>query len=246
MPMSAPVRAYSYNELLPLYPDDYREIAVNLPPNVTYKAGQLLASTGASANAVQTVTITGTPAGGTFTLTGTNPTTGDSVAVTSAYNVATATLQTNLAPIYGAGNVTVTGTAGTSYVVSLVGNLANRPIPLLTATHAFTGGSSPNIAVANTTTGGAGGVFQAYNSGGSGGVELPKLLLRYDSATDASGGITLGNQAGSEFGAVQMTTPAYYTGTFRCEDLVGLDSNAVGKIGKLIYGTVAKGAIRLF
>ena len=100
--------------------------------------------------------------------------------------------------------------------------------------------------MANPTRGGAGGVFLAYNSGGSGGVEMPKLLLKYDCATDASGGITMGAQSGGEFGATTLAATAYYAGTFRCEDLVGLDSNAVGKIGKLIFGTVAKGALRLF
>lgn len=96
----------------------------------------------------QTVTITGTPTGGTFRLTYDGEQTG-----TIAFNAIAGAVQTallalpNLAP----GDVTVTGGPGpgTPYVVTFSTELGNPP--QMTATHAFTGGTAPNIAVTTTT-----------------------------------------------------------------------------------------------
>jgi hypothetical protein len=108
----------------------------------------------ASANDVQTVTVNGVPTGGTFTLAfnGSAPT------VPIAFNAAAATVQTaltNLSTI-GAGNVAVSG-AG-PYTVTFQGTLANAPEPLMTHTDSLTGGTSPNVSIAHTTTGSAAGL----------------------------------------------------------------------------------------
>ncbi len=95
---------------------------------------------------VQTVTISGTPTGGTFTLT--VPGYGSTGAL--AYNVPTATLATTLSSIVG-GTVAVTGTAGSSYVATFPQALGN--LPQMTATSALTGGTSPSASVATTTPG---------------------------------------------------------------------------------------------
>lgn len=91
---------------------------------------------------VQTGTITGTPTGGTFT-----PSWQGIALAAQAYNVATATLQTAMntawASLLHGGTITVAGTAGTSYVVTFPAILGN--VPSITATSAFTGGSSPAI-----------------------------------------------------------------------------------------------------
>jgi len=99
---------------------------------------------------VQTVTITGTPTGGNFTLTYAGQTTAN-----IAYNAAAAAVQTaitNLSNV-GAGNATVTGGPGpgTPYVVTFASSLGD--VAQMTATGAFTGGTTPAVAVTTTTPG---------------------------------------------------------------------------------------------
>ena len=95
---------------------------------------------------VQTLKITGSPTGGTFTLTA-----GGQTTTALAYNATTAVVQAALAALssVGAGNVTVTGTLlsdANGYDVSWVGSKFGTAITL-TATPTFTGGTSPAIAV---------------------------------------------------------------------------------------------------
>ncbi len=93
--------------------------------------GQAL-STGATftaTNQVTTITFTGTPTSGTWTITFQGQTT-----TPLAYNATTAAVQTALAALsnIGAGNVTVTGTASVSYVITLAGTLAATNPPVMT------------------------------------------------------------------------------------------------------------------
>lgn len=103
-------------------------------------------------NEVQTVTITGTPTGGSFTLSYGSQTTS-----AIAYNATASAVQTALSNLssIGAGNVAVTGGPGpgTPYVVTFQGSLGSRNIASMTATGSFTGGTSPAVAVATTTAG---------------------------------------------------------------------------------------------
>lgn len=108
------------------------------------RPGNTVVSTGFTAE-VQTVTISGSPTGGTFTLA--NAAIGS---VTPVYNVTTTVLATTLTNAVG-GTVTVTGTAGTSYVITFPSSLGNTA--QMTATAAFTGGTAPAISVATTTPG---------------------------------------------------------------------------------------------
>lgn len=108
------------------------------------RPGKTVVSTGFTAE-VQTITITGTPTGGTFTLS--SATIGS---VTPVYNVSTTVLATTLTNAVG-GTVTVTGTAGSSYVVTFPSSLGNTN--LMTASSALTGGTTPTISVATTTPG---------------------------------------------------------------------------------------------
>ena len=101
---------------------------------------------------VQTVTITGTPTGGTFRLTFDGQQT-----ATIAYNAAAAAVQTALQALstVGAGNALVTGGPGpgTPYVVTFAGALANQNVAQMTASSALTGGTTPAVGVATTTPG---------------------------------------------------------------------------------------------
>ncbi|WP_324666443.1 Phage major capsid protein [Mycobacterium canetti] len=116
----------------------------------------------APVNEVQTVTISGSPTGGTFTLAFRGATTGN-----IAYNAAAATVQTALEGLstIGAGNVAVSGSAGGPYTCTFVGALAGQPIAEMTAAHALTGGSTPSVGVAETTPGVWG--YRVVDNGGA-------------------------------------------------------------------------------
>lgn len=101
-------------------------------------------TTGATAE-IQTITVTGTPAGGNMILThalfGT---------ITSLWNVPTATLAASLTAAIG-GTVTVTGTPAVSYVITFPSSLGN--VSTIQVTNTYTGGSSPNATIAESTPG---------------------------------------------------------------------------------------------
>lgn len=112
--------------------------------------GDIITVTGTAE--VQTVTITGTPTGGTFTLTFSGQTTAG-----IAYNAAAAAVQSalealsNLAP----GDVTVGGGPGPGTPWTVTFTIAQGDVPQMTANGAaLTGGVTPAVAV-TTTTGGS-------------------------------------------------------------------------------------------
>ena len=105
-------------------------------------------------NEVQTLTITGTPTGGTFKLEYKGQRT-----AAIAYNAAAAAVQSALEalPSIGTGGVTGGGGAlpGTPVTITFAGtNTAARAQPLITVVEsALTGGTTPAAAVAETTPG---------------------------------------------------------------------------------------------
>lgn len=106
------------------------------------------------ASEVQTVTITGTPTGGTFTLTLNGETTAG-----IAYNATAAAVESALEalPSLAAADVTVTGGPGpgTPYVVTFGGAYAGTNVAAMTASAAgLTGGTTPAVTVTTTTAGG--------------------------------------------------------------------------------------------
>lgn len=105
---------------------------------------------GSDINEVQTITITGAPTGGTFTLSFAGATT-----EAIPYNADASTVRANLESLstIGGGNVAVTGSAGGPYVVTFQNNLGNMDVVLISATGSFTGGTTPAIAVVETTKG---------------------------------------------------------------------------------------------
>lgn len=116
-------------------------------------------------NEVQTVTETGTPAGGTIILAFDGEQTG-----TIPFNASAATVQTALEalPNIDPGDVLVTGGAGpgTPWVVTFMGQYQAQSVPLMTAASALTGGTTPGVGVAQTTQGGTTqaieGIFEGY------------------------------------------------------------------------------------
>ena len=107
---------------------------------------------GTNVDAVQTITVSGTPTGGTFTLTYSGDTTAAIPYNATAGQVATAL---NALGNVGAGGVTCSGGPfpGTAVIVTFGGSLANAPQPTMTATSSLTGGTSPAVTVASTTAG---------------------------------------------------------------------------------------------
>lgn len=145
------------------------------------------------ANEVQTVTITGGPAGGTFTLTYAGQTTAG-----IAYNANAAAVQSalealsNIAP----GDVTVGGGAlpTTPVTVTFTGTLAATNVAEMTASGAsLTGGTTPAVAVTTTTPGGlttysaipvAARTWDIYADNTLGTIGTTKLLAAYEGGGD--------------------------------------------------------------
>lgn len=121
-------------------------------PTLLNAALGLRASGPAGTAEVQTITISGAPTGGTFTLTYAAQTTAP-----IAYNASAATVQAALWALsnVGDGDLYVTGGPGpaTPYVVTFTGTLNGDIATTMTATATFTGGTTPAIAVAETTPG---------------------------------------------------------------------------------------------
>ena len=102
---------------------------------------------------VQRITITGTPTGGTFTLTFDGQTTGS-----IAYNAVAADVVTALNALsnINPGDVTATGgpLPGSAVDVTFVGQYEGVNVPQMTATSSLTGGTTPAVAVTPVTQGG--------------------------------------------------------------------------------------------
>lgn len=102
---------------------------------------------------VQTVSISGTPTGGTFALAF-----GGQITAPIAYNAAASAVQTALQALstIGSGNVTCTGgpLPGTPVVCTFAGTLATGFQGLMTSNSGgLTGGTTPTVSVAHTTPG---------------------------------------------------------------------------------------------
>lgn len=102
---------------------------------------------------VQTVSISGTPTGGTFALASNG-----AVAAGIAFNAAASAVQAALQALatIGSGNVTCTGgpLPGTPVVCTFAGTKATGKQPAMTAgSGGLTGGTTPTVAVTHTTSG---------------------------------------------------------------------------------------------
>ena len=222
-------------------PEEAKQTAVKLAAG-TYAKGTVVAqrSTFTAANDVQTLTVTGTPTGGTFKL-------GFGTETTAAitYSTTDATLQANVLaalealPNIGTGNVTVSsGTSGTVVAITFQGACGYlEQLALTFAVNGLTGGSSPTATFARTTRGvGAGGSYVAYDDGRSDGGGVARGILAYAVTVDTFGRHTVG---GGEWGSSQLSAPAYFAGTFFTSETTGLDANGVADLGKLLTGTTS-------
>lgn len=134
------------------YPDGFLKSGIALGKiTATGKYGPYAGQT----NEVQTVTITGSPTGGTYTLTYSGQTTAP-----IAYDAPAADVQAALAALSNVGDLDVAVTGGpgpgTPWVVTFKGVLGGTDVAQMTASGTgLTGGSSPAVGVSTTTAGGA-------------------------------------------------------------------------------------------
>ncbi len=115
--------------------------------------GLTLTTNGTGAADVQTISITGTPTGGTFALAFQG-----AITTALAYNASAANVQAALRALstIGSGNVTCTGGSlpGTPIVCTFSGALAAGLQPLITTESGdLTGGTSPTVTVTHSTPG---------------------------------------------------------------------------------------------
>lgn len=162
-----------------------------------------VATLGGLTNEVQTISITGTPTGGTFTLTFKGQTTAP-----IPYNASAAAIQTALEGLgtIQAGQVAVTGGAlpGTPAVVTFTGLLGGRDVPLMTANSgALTGGTSPTVTVTATTAGADAGTTWTPKP-----IFPGQMSLYLDTSWAALGGtlLTQTYEAGFSFGEKWVRT----------------------------------------
>jgi hypothetical protein len=100
---------------------------------------------------VQTVTLTGSPGSGNFTLTFRGATTGN-----IAYNAASSAVEDalELLATIGNGNVRVTGSAGGPYTVTFINDLGKQGVDQMTANGGgLGGGTTPGVTVTTVTEG---------------------------------------------------------------------------------------------
>lgn len=227
-------RTYSLNPCRPAYHPEIAErslrpvalpVGGQIDAGTAFAKGTVLGCVGGSAtDEVWTITIGS--ATGTVTFYFTTP--AGIVSTTFAYNATTAVVQTALETIFGDGNVTVTGTAGTEYVVTFGGDLADRLMGGKVAMTATT--ADPTLV--RTTPGSCGaGQYDAYDNSSPG---VARCVLKYEYGTDPTGGRV--TDAGS---TGQMSeAQAYTAGYFRVADLTGLDSSAMSDPGfRLVEGS---------
>lgn len=108
---------------------------------------------------VQTVTVTGSPTGGTYKLAGNS-----AVTATIAYNASAATFQSALRALGGSfAGVVVSGSAGGPYTLTYPVGAGDVAAPTLD-TNSLTGGSSPSVSFATGTAGTNTGTYGPYDS----------------------------------------------------------------------------------
>lgn len=109
----------------------------------------------ATSNEQQTVTITGAPTGGTFTLTY-----GGQTTTAIAFNATAAAVAAALEALVSVGSFNVTASGGplpgTAVVITFTGRLGSTDVAMLTATSSLTGGAAPAVTITETRKGSSG------------------------------------------------------------------------------------------
>lgn len=244
-------QTYADQELVPLYMPNGAtgplKKLVNLAPSTQFERGMAIGKITSTANDLQTLTVTGTPTGGTIRLTGTAPTTGQTwITDTIAYNAAAATVASKVqAALVAAGEAgaTVTGGGGalpgTPVTLTFGGSLAGLPVPVATVyNNSLTGGTDPAAAVVHTTTGRTSNTYAPYANGNSDGSQTAVAILPFKCITDARGYIWFSDVVGSnDQGVAPRSVYAYFANViFDYAELTGLDANGITDLNARLVG----------
>jgi len=223
-------RSFTFNELKPAFaPERATKTTMRLPVGPPILAGTVLGPTGVAArNDVKTLTITGTPTGGTWAFTFLGYQSGN-----IPYNATAAQAQTVVDAFFGAGNCTVSGgqLPGTALVFTFGGNMANVLIKSFGTVNNLTGGTTPAVSFANTTPGSSGaGQVDTYDNSA---IPVATCVLAIDYTSDVNGGyLTERGPTGQPY-----SPPCFIAGYFKVGDLIGLDAAAVTDLGKMAVGS---------
>lgn len=124
--------------------DSLRSVILVANQNLTLQVG--------GTDEVQQLAITGSPTGGTFTITYSGQTT-----AAIAYNAAAIAVQSALEALsnIGVGDVACAGgpLPGTAVTITFKGALGRTNVSAITTTNSFTGGTTPNTAITTPTPG---------------------------------------------------------------------------------------------
>lgn len=235
-------------KLDPLYPNSgARMVNVGLKPG-TYLRGTVLGQLTA-VNEVQTITFGGTPTGGTFKFSFKGQTT-----AAISWNATNGTLVSNVdtaleaLPAIGAGGVvtavgTMTAGIGTLTVTFSGATVAGAAQPQLVVADNSLTGTTPTLAVAETTAGVSSTTYGPYTNGAGDGSDPARCILTYGCVVTELGDSTVAG----EWAQTQRGVPAYFGGgaVFNTAELVGLDAAALVDLGaSLLQGTVTSGQVR--
>lgn len=189
----------------------------------SYAVGSgLTLDAGTAQSEVRTLTV-GTSTGTlTHTFTADKP-----YVVTHAYNATTAAVQTAWEAVFGKGNVTVTGTAGTSYVLTFGSGLANKRIG-----GNLTISSNGNASWAQTTKGSAGA--EQYDLFDNSTYTTIDALIENTATLNPQGGRATDVSSGTE---QPYSPPAFVEGFFNYADIPNVVTGAVGNDKKLGWAT---------
>ena len=175
-----PLYYFSQAPLQPAIEQDrcpWVEIPVQMAPAQVVAAGTVLGlQTAANATDVQTITVSGGSGSMVFSLSTVLGTIGP-----FAYNISLANLQAALQAVFGAGNLLVTGTPGSSYVITAANQLLYGALPLMVLAGVSSGLTA---SIAHTTVGVLNNSAVAYPTTASG-LQAPPTTA--PTATDSAG-----------------------------------------------------------
>jgi hypothetical protein len=143
----------------------------------------------------------------------------------------------------------VTGSAGGPYTVTFQNADVDAPETLTGSGAALT--TPGNFGITTVTAGSVGtqGTYKAYVNGATDGSGVPKLILEFDCQTDSAGLIYFSESgAGPVYGVGlgRLTVPAFARGSFRSQQVSGLDTAGLAAAGwRIVQGTLESGELLL-
>ncbi len=229
----------------PIGAEDVKYLGVTLVANSQFSGPTLLGQvSSANASCIQTITRSGTPTAGAWTITFGNSVRHRTTSLAFLATAAAVQAALEALPNIGKGNVTV-GLAGQVYTVTFTGELANKPQPLLLVEET----TDVTYTVAQTQAGVQNGAFGPYDDGASDGRQTARgILVNLGGlAVAPNGRVTTGAVAsGGEFGGtVPAVAVAVVGGVWDTSKIAGVDANAIADLGRLVSGTAANGLLSL-